>query len=241
MANPRQRRKARSSSYKPVNHSRRAKKILKKQPAIRGPKVLQEAWDKRKTVLQNYAALGLSASLNPRTSGGVESVKKSREEGGDSDNVQATGQATELPESESSVPKGYGRIIRDEEGNIVDVEMEDETEEVAETAKTTLIEERASFINPETASWVNLGRDTRHDEKSSRVVQALETVSSTSTPVPRFSSNSEKAYLQRLIAKHKQDVDAMARDRGLNPDQRTAGELRRAIRKAGGFEKLVSP
>jgi len=30
----------------------------------------------------------------------------------------------------------------------------------------------------------------------------------------------------------------MARDRKLNPDQRTSGELRRLIKKAGGFEKL---
>lgn len=30
----------------------------------------------------------------------------------------------------------------------------------------------------------------------------------------------------------------MARDRRLNADQRTAGELRRAIRKAGGFAAI---
>jgi hypothetical protein len=76
MANPRQRRKTRSS-HKPVHQSRQAKKLLKKQPralgflidmsalptpilifdihqAIRGPKGLQEAWDKHKTVRQKY-------------------------------------------------------------------------------------------------------------------------------------------------------------------------------------------
>ena len=35
MANPRQRRKARSS-HKPVHHSRQAKKLLKKQPRALG-------------------------------------------------------------------------------------------------------------------------------------------------------------------------------------------------------------
>lgn len=78
MANPRQRRKARSGSHKAVRHSNNAKKNLKKQPrqssicillcqrnyvelvslylavAIRGPKVLQDAWDKHKTVRQKY-------------------------------------------------------------------------------------------------------------------------------------------------------------------------------------------
>ncbi len=45
-------------------------------------------------------------------------------------------------------------------------------------------------------------------------------------------------FLQKLISKHGQDVVAMTRDRRLNPDQRTEGEIRRAIKKAGGFEEL---
>lgn len=45
-------------------------------------------------------------------------------------------------------------------------------------------------------------------------------------------------FLQKLMSKHGQDVEAMTRDRRLNPDQRTEGEIRRAIKKAGGFEKL---
>jgi nucleolar protein 16 len=45
-------------------------------------------------------------------------------------------------------------------------------------------------------------------------------------------------FLQKLASKHGGDVAAMARDRRLNPDQRTEGEIRRAIRKAGGLEKL---
>jgi nucleolar protein 16 len=37
----------------------------------------------------------------------------------------------------------------------------------------------------------------------------------------------------RLIRKHGEDVENMARDRRLNPEQRTPGELRRGIRRAG--------
>jgi nucleolar protein 16 len=57
-------------------------------------------------------------------------------------------------------------------------------------------------------------------------------------PVPRFTSKGEMILLQKLISKHGRDVTAMIRDRRLNPDQRTEGEIRRAIKKAGGFEKL---
>jgi len=45
-------------------------------------------------------------------------------------------------------------------------------------------------------------------------------------------------FLRELVSKHGRDVTAMLRDRRLNPDQRTEGEIRRAIKKAGGFEKL---
>lgn len=57
-------------------------------------------------------------------------------------------------------------------------------------------------------------------------------------PVPRFTSKGEMIFLQKLISKHGRDVTAMIRDRRLNPEQRTEGEIRRAIKKAGGLERL---
>lgn len=56
--------------------------------------------------------------------------------------------------------------------------------------------------------------------------------------MPRFTSNGEHATLRVLVGKYGDDVEAMARDVRLNVDQRTAGELRRAIRKAGGTGAL---
>ena len=44
-----------------------------------------------------------------------------------------------------------------------------------------------------------------------------------------------RAYLLRLMARHGTDVAAMARDRRLNLDQRTEGELRRGLRRSGLF------
>lgn len=46
-------------------------------------------------------------------------------------------------------------------------------------------------------------------------------------------SGGEETYLARLIAKHRDDYDAMSRDRKLNREQKTAGQLGRAIRNAG--------
>ncbi|TFK55185.1 hypothetical protein OE88DRAFT_1732448 [Heliocybe sulcata] len=254
MANPRQRRKSRSSSHKAVHHSRRAKQLLKKQPPIRGPKALQEAWDKTKTVRQNYEALGLVHSLNPTLSGGIEVPI-----GTDSSASASTSTATSVsavsaqPERSGTpsrngkekgaaggVPKGRGRIVRDENGNIVDVQLaEDEDEMGVVEEDEALIEEKAWKEAPraDAGRWVKIGAEETH--RPTGVVKVLEELSSSGTRPIRHSSSSEVGYLQRLVNKHGMDVEAMARDRKLNVDQRTAGELARAIKKAGGFEKLV--
>lgn len=39
--------------------------------------------------------------------------------------------------------------------------------------------------------------------------------------------------MERLVRKYGDDLQKMARDRRLNPEQRTANELKRAISKAG--------
>lgn len=240
MANPRQRRKLRSGSHKPVHHSRRAKKILKKQPPIRGPKVLQEAWDPHKTVRQNYEALGLVASLNPTASGGVERpLGRQAPIAAASATPEASSSSSSKPSDTSAIPKGYGRIIRDEDGNIVDVQLgEEESEPVPE-------EEMEEIPDPaddeQQAGWVGLGSNPKSrqiDNGGTRVVQELQQLSETQSKRKRFTSAGELATLRRLVGKYKEDVEAMARDRKLNPDQRTAGELSRAIKKAGGFAEL---
>lgn len=62
------------------------------------------------------------------------------------------------------------------------------------------------------------------------------TISASITGVgARHSSTGEKMYLQRLVDKHGVDnIAEMSRDRKLNPEQRTEGELRRALWR-GGF------
>ena len=56
---------------------------------------------------------------------------------------------------------------------------------------------------------------------------------------PRYVSEGEAGYLRRLVGRHGENLEAMARDRKLNPDQRTVGELRRLMKKTGGFENVV--
>jgi nucleolar protein 16 len=75
----------------------------------------------------------------------------------------------------------------------------------------------------------------RSQSRSKLFLEALPDVHSLPV-VSRFSSKGEVSFLQKLISRHGSDVEAMARDRKLNPDQRTEGQLRRAIRRAAGGE-----
>lgn len=226
-----------------MRHSNNAKKNLKKQPPIRGPKVLQEAWDKHKTVRQNYEALGLVASLNPTASGGVE---KSLGSSSKSEQAMDVDRAPEASSSKaagtSGLPKGYGRIIRDADGNVVDVELAEEDEEEGAAAADSA--ERLVEDIPDPAKqkglvgWVAVG--SKPGAEPTPVVQSLEELAQTrGGPVARHSSSGELGVLRRLVAKYGQDLEAMARDRKLNVDQRTAGQLGRAIKKAGGVEALL--
>jgi len=240
MVNPRQRSKKRSGSHKPVRHSKRAKKMLKKQPPIRGPKVLQDAWDKHKTVKQNYVALGLVSSLNPIASGGTERQVLPPQS---SNNQSITEPSTpQTSGSGARIPRGRGRITKDMYGNVIDIELgEDEDETVQRNRDNKTYELDHTPLDGNLMNWVQLGtnhRPPRSDGNS--VVQELQNITeSVAIRAIRFLSDGERSYIERLVARHKDDFGAMAKDRKLNPEQRTAGELTRAIRRAGGVDKLV--
>lgn len=61
----------------------------------------------------------------------------------------------------------------------------------------------------------------------------LAVAQSSTGPNKRHAASGEIAYLTRLTSKYGDDVEGMARDRRLNPEQRTAGQLRRALKNAG--------
>ena len=67
---------------------------------------------------------------------------------------------------------------------------------------------------------------------------ALEALAATSQPVKRYTSISEKTWLHNLVEKHGDDTESMAGDMKLNVWQKTQGEIKRMIKKAGGVEKL---
>ncbi|QRV89582.1 ribosome biogenesis protein Nop16 [Ceratobasidium sp. AG-Ba] len=258
MANPRQRRKARSSSHSAVKQSRRANKNLRKFPAIKGPKLLQDAWDKKKTVRQNYEALGLVHSLNPVASGGSETNLSNTK-------PESVATPAAQPTASKPIPRGFGKIIRDENGAVIRIELPDEPVEMQNSgedkgkrrandiwgdAMDDSDEEAEKLIPAEASSWVHIGTKAQEREEAPKrlgisqkkngkeLVSALEKLSSSGVKTPRHASAHEVVWLKELVAAHGRDITAMAHDLKRNVWQRTPGELRRAIKKAGGFEKL---
>ncbi|KAG2158153.1 ribosome biogenesis protein Nop16 [Suillus bovinus] len=244
MANPRQRRKAKSSSHKTVSHSRRAQRLLKKMPVIRGPKALQDAWDKSKTVHQNYAALGLQFALTPTQSGGAERTVIPPKDSDGAGSASAT-----LESGSSTIPRGFGRIIRDESGDVIRIDLA-ESEEMQESVENNGLPE-ADVDEKTMDDWVGCLNKTQHRNdtmdarglssscaRGTHPVVVLEKLSASGRALARHSSCGERTYLAHLIQKYGDNYERMAIDRRLNPEQKTVGELRRAIGKAGGIESF---
>lgn len=148
MVNPRQRRKRFSGTAK-ASASKRTLKNQKKV-TIKGPEELVNGWDKNKTVRQNYAALGLLNSLDPRQSGGVEADLKavpyatahatpatvedldailedaemdgsSSEDEDDEQSKKGKGKERASEPVKEELKPGMARIIRDENGKVIKI------------------------------------------------------------------------------------------------------------------------
>ncbi|KAH7889893.1 ribosome biogenesis protein Nop16 [Phlebopus sp. FC_14] len=230
MANPRQRRKAKSHTHKAVSHSKRAKRLVKKMPAIRGPKVIQDAWDPTKTVRQNYVALGLEHDLNPIATGGSEADLKRRV---DDNKVRERTKASHTPcegREACQVPMGFGRIVRDARGAVIRVELEEAEEAGQDPQRADIDMKGPAADEEETRMWVE---GCKNADSGQSVVKNLEAMAAETRAHGRHTSTGERAYLMRLVEKYGDDFERMARDRRLNVEQRTGGELRRAVSKAG--------
>lgn len=93
-------------------------------------------------LIASYSRLGLVHDLNPVASGGGEKHLQSRN--GKQDAVISNVDIPTVDESPTTegakyLPKGFGRIIRDEAGNVIGVELpEEEDRQAIETEDETM-------------------------------------------------------------------------------------------------------
>ncbi|KAJ0388036.1 hypothetical protein COL922a_001019 [Colletotrichum nupharicola] len=201
----------------------RPKKLL--NPLGNG--IIAKNWNKKETLTQNYRRLGLTARLRNPT-GGVEKTLSQ---------VQRLKSAKPAPSPFDIAPMEQAvvdeaRVERDENGKIVrihyskssranplndplnDIEADSDEEEEEE----------------ETEEWGGID-----DESRPEVIRLLEKEASRGElKKPRHMSQQETEWLERLIAKHGDNAEAMARDRKLNPMQQTSADIARRLRRFHG-------
>lgn len=138
-------------------------------------------------------------------------------------------------ETEGEIPAGFGRIIRDEEGNVIDIILAEEDEEEAARSED---EEDQRVQKVEGKTEVAKGKSNRLATTVTLTYVALDELAAQSAPIIRHTSSQELTWLKDLVKAHGGDTEAMAMDLKRNVWQKTRGELTRMIKKAGGVEKL---
>lgn len=114
------------------------------------------------------------ATLKPNESGGTEHNKYGRleDETIPSTSTRGDPKGVATLSSGGKLPRGYGRILRDEQGNAVDIELADVDEEIDDTdRKVETMEDRDhAYLDEKSAcTWTQLGPRTTIRRPSSVV------------------------------------------------------------------------
>lgn len=178
--------------------------------------------NKKETLSQNYRRLGLTAKLGKAT-GGMEAHPSAPA----SQDPLAVSQAASTRSAIRSV-----KVERDADGNIVKVirrdnPLNDPLNELTDSDDDDDDDEQ------EEEEGARRQQQQQHQDghREMKVVDLLEQQASIPTEShKRHQSAREREWLERLLAKHGDDVAAMSRDLKLNPMQQTVGEIKKKLK-----------
>ncbi|KAK3326552.1 ribosome biogenesis protein Nop16 [Apodospora peruviana] len=217
-----QKRKNRSSRAKVTMGVRRKKQL---NPA--GSGIIAKNWNKKETLSQNYSRFGLVAKLGT-TAGGVS---------------KKPGQAPKNPLAYKSADQGMlkvqeVKVERDASGKITRIIRNQNPLNDPLNELDSDNEDGDPFnCEDDGKEWSgieNSGEEQRIQTRPPVVLAELEReASQPEIKHVRHQSEREREWLEKLVAKHGDDVEAMARDMKLNPMQQTKGDLARRLKKAG--------
>ena len=168
--------------------------------------------DQSLTLSQNYHRLGLSSKLNAHTGGTEAKTKSTTSESGRKHtlSIPASRKVSELGSSEV-------KVTRDPKtGAIVSVQREKSKQE---NPLGDPLNELSESEDEEVSAGVSRG-----------IVPELEEQAKYSRPKrPRMQSQREREWIERLVERWGDDWGGMVRDRKLNPQQQTEGDLKRRV------------
>ncbi|PHZ16619.1 uncharacterized protein RHIMIDRAFT_247117 [Rhizopus microsporus ATCC 52813] len=203
MATPRQK-KARRSTNK---NTRRTADRHRKRVTITGNAIIKANWDKRLTLKQNYAKLGLLPSLNGQT-GGTEKNMPDQPQQTEEASIPKELTEEEIEKIKKSLRPGEGLIQRDDEGNVIRV--------IVGEAKShdEILDEEVPPV-----------------EAKTDIVRQLEEQAANAFHREKHQSDFETDWIKKLIDKHGDDYKAMFWDKELNIYQHTAAQLKKKCQK----------
>ncbi|KAB5547332.1 ribosome biogenesis protein Nop16 [Coniochaeta sp. 2T2.1] len=234
-----QKRKNRSSRAT-VRQPVRRKKAL--NPS--GNQLIAQNWNKKETLSQNYRRLGLVAKLG-HSAGGVEPR----------DSPLASSTQTG-PVEKRTKSKIHSQSLLKQVYSEARVERDPETGKIIRIVRAGGKEARKNPLNDPLArfdedsdddmedgegegEWEGIDEEQEEEEENKRpmVIRQLEKeANAPREKVVRHQSEREREWLESLVKRHGDDIQAMARDGRLNPMQQTASDIRRRLKKAGLLE-----
>ncbi|KAK1599776.1 ribosome biogenesis protein Nop16 [Colletotrichum navitas] len=221
--------KKRRSGRQKVKMPNRPKKLL--NPL--GNDLIAKNWNKKETLTQNYRRLGLTARLKAPTGGVEKRLSQLESSSAKPRDPLAIASAEEAVFEEA-------RVERDADGKIVRIHYGSDRRSNPLNDPLNALDSDAEDGGPDGGPDGEEGEEEEgwggiDDESRPEVIRLLEKEAARPTvKKPRHMSQQEREWLERLVARHGDDVAAMARDRKLNPMQQTEGDIARRIKRLTG-------
>ncbi|KAJ1943658.1 Nucleolar protein 16 [Kickxella alabastrina] len=172
-----------------------------------GHPLLRDQWDRGLTVTENYKKMGLQSRLNGIKGGVVQDLYAKPTDTSGEDEGEEQKEMTEK-EIRKAIPKGYGIIERDEEGNVTNVIVGEEEDPLDSDYEADKVEPKMDGAR-RLEDWATHG-----DE-----------------PKERWMSEGGRRALQDMIDAHGENYDAMFWDRKLNRQQLPKQQIKKKIQQ----------
>jgi len=187
-----------------------------------GNPIVAANWNQKETLTQNYRRLGLTSRLNSAT-GGIEKLRPGEESKSSTSSKLAISNA--VPKT---IAPTEARVERDPETGKI-------TRVIHSRAKSNPLNDPLEEMGGEGGEFEGFDAETGNQKPSNEIVQKLEEQASM---IPekkeRKQSEREREWLERLVAKHGENYEKMARDMKLNPMQQTAADIRKRVARWKG-------
>ncbi|KAK4897856.1 Ribosome biogenesis protein Nop16 [Elasticomyces elasticus] len=216
--------------------SKAQRKPKSKKLYLQNP-IISANWDRSETLEQNYKRLGLTSKLNKNTGGierKAEDVQRARDEAEQDGGVKRRDDALAIGSLRrpGQLDVQEARIERDPEtGKILRVI------ESGQAAPANPLNDPLNALDSEDEDEMDqhISRNSSYKGgkgEKTEVVRKLE--EEASRPQAQFKprqSENERAFVAELVAKYGDDYGAMQRDMKINYMQRSAGDLKRRVKK----------